>query len=203
MDFSTLARIWRGQDSGAETIDKAEWIQRLHDDYRCRQKKLIGLNLREGIPCLLLSGITLAAGLTMTSGNWAFITASALFLVVAVFLTAVTIRYQISRIPYTDSVKQSLQRSLAQARHHEWLYGNVVWWYLLPIVVAWGVIVYETMLHDGVSTFAAVYISLGVIFFLMVGWLNRQVAINQYRPLREQLELLVQQCTDENDAPRT
>lgn len=200
MDFEAIARIWREQDVGSLINNEAELLQQLQHDYQFRSRKLTWLNVREGVPCLVLSALTLAVGLNIQSGAWAFLTAAGLLLVVAVFLVAVTIGYQVSQPPFSETVRQSLQRSLAQARHREWLYRNIAWWYLLPIVVAWGAIVYEKMLRNGMSVLAALYVAFGLAFFLFVGWLNRRIAVKHYRPLCERLELMLKQLTEEGPA---
>ncbi len=197
MDFDTMAQIWRDQDVGGVIHNEAELLQRLQHDYQCRSRKLIWLTFREGVPCLVLSTLTLAVGLNIQSGAWAFLTAAGLFLVVAVFLVAVTIGCQVSQPPFSETVRRSLQRSLAQARHREWLYRNIAWWYLFPIVIGWGAIVYEKMLRHGISLFAALYVVFGLVFFLFVGWLNRRIAVKHYRPLCDRLEVMLEQLTDE------
>jgi hypothetical protein len=197
IDFEAMAQIWREQDANSSLRNEAELLERLQDDFRYRNRKLLWLSLREGVPCLFLAALTLTVGLTTQSGGWAFLTASGLFLIVAIFLIAIAIARQVSRPSDLETVRQSLQRSLAQARHSEWLYGSIAWWYLLPIMVGWGAIVYEKMFRHGMSLFAIVYVSVGLAFFFYVGWLNRRIALKHYRPLRVQLEKMLEQFVEE------
>lgn len=195
-NFDKLVHIWCAQDSNADLSNDAQLIERIQNDYQYQRRQLIWLSIREAVPCFFLSAMTLAVGWTNERGSWAFIASSVLFFAVAIFLVTVTICLHLSQPLCTETIRQSLQRSLVHSRRCEWLYRNIVWWYLFPIFFAWGAIVAQEMLPDGINVWTALYISFGLLFFLFVGWLNRRIAIKQFRPMSLRFERMLEHLNE-------
>ncbi len=192
MNNEDLVDIWKSQDNQSFVFDEAKLIQHVRNEHRLEERRLLWLNWQEIIPALLLFFFFGWCGFIMKSGAWAFFLAALLYLGIAVFLFSSTYRQRVLESAYGDSVKEQLQKAISQVTHRAWLYYNIMWWYLLPGVLGWGVIIYELMPKDGVSTSEMVYIAIAFAFFAWVYRANRSIAIKRYFPRRKQLEKMLQ-----------
>lgn len=190
MDDESLAELW-GAQPVPPMADEDAVVSSLRAAHRGEDRRMLWLNVQEGVPALLLFFFFGGAGLSMKSGNWAFLGAAVLCLGVGVFLVASTLFQRRREARFGETVREQLQRSLSQVRHREWLYRNIFAWYLLPIALGWGMMVYVMMLRDGPSLPEVGYIVLSLAFFAWVYWLNRRVATNRYTPRRRELEGLL------------
>lgn len=203
MNYKQLADIWRSQRDQSLMIDEAKVIQAVRDEHRREERRLFWLNIQEVIPALILFLLIGWRGLFMETGRWAYFTAALLCLGVGLFLVGSTIRQRVRESAFGDSVKEQLRRAVSQVKHREWLYHNILWWYLLPIMLGWGVIVYKTMLKNGVSTFVIVYVAVAFAFFAWVYWMNRRVAVKRYGPRRKHLEEMLRDIESSEERAST
>lgn len=190
MDDESLAELW-GSQPVPPMADEDAVVRSLRSAHRGEDRRMLWLNVQEGVPSLLLFFFFGGAGLSVRSGKWAFLGAAVLCLGVGVFLVVSTLLQRRREARFGDTVRDQLQRSLSQVRHREWLYRNIFVWYLLPAALGWGMVVYVTMFRDGPSVFAVVYVALSLAFFGWVYRLNRRVATSRYTPRRRELEGLL------------
>jgi hypothetical protein len=206
MNYKELADLWRSQRDQTLAIDNDKVIQVVRDEHRREERRLVWLNIQEVVPAMLLFFIFGWCGLFMETGTWAFLTAALLCLGVGLFLVASTIRQRVRASAFGDSVKEQLRRAVAQVTHREWLYRNILWWYLLPLVLGWAALLfrilfglvyeYQKGLMDELPTyvlvsglvFVIVYIAACFAFFAWAYRANRRIAVKRYGPRREQLE---------------
>ena len=125
--------------------------------------------------------------------KFALFMATFLCLGFGVFLPVTIVRQRLRQSASSDTEKDELQRAVSQVKHREWLYHNILWWYLLPGAIGWGVVVYEEMFKDGVSVFEISYVAIALAFFASVYLANRRVAVTRFEPWRRRLEELVRE----------
>ena len=203
MNFKQLADLWRSQRNQSLMIYEDNVIEAVRDEHRREERRLFWLNIQEVIPAVILFLIFGWRGLVTETGTWAFFTAALLCLGVGVFLCGSTIRQRVRESAFGDSVKEQLLRAVSQVKHRERLFRNILWWYLLPGVLGWGVIVYEKMFKDGVSTFEFFYVAFCFVFFAWVYWINRRVAVKRYVPRRKQLEEMLHDIESDGEQEST
>ncbi len=102
-----------------------------------------------------------------------------------------------------EPLRQRVESSLAQVEHQIWLLRNVLWWYLLPLALPMlaflGQVAWET--RSG-GWLAAVMVSVVVIVFAGVYWLNQYAVRSALEPRRQELEALLTSLKDEMPAVR-
>ena len=199
MNYEEIIDIWQCQDDPVLVIDEERFVGALRNAHRREERKILWLNFQEVVPAVFLFVFFGGCGLLMESGAWAFFTGAFLCLGVGLFLLGSTIQQRVSESVFGDEIKDQLHRALSQVTHREWLYRNILWWYLLPGVFGWGAIVYEFGLKKGPSTFLIVYILIAFVFFAWVYWANRRIARNHYRPRRERLEAMLRRIESNDD----
>ncbi len=188
MNFSELSDIWNSQSFDVDFVDKNSLMEALHDEHQREEAKLRKINIQEVVPAVGLFLFFGTFGFFVETGAWAFFAVAFLCLGIGAFLIGSTIQQRMGEAMFGDSVKEQLQKTLSQHRHRAWLYGNLLWWYLLPGVLGWYAVVHVTMLQDGLSAFEIGYIVVAVVFFVWVYFANRRVATNQYQPRCGHLE---------------
>lgn len=199
MNFNELAEIWHSQDDQPLVINEEKVVEALRKEHRKEEKLLLRLNIQEISASLLLFLFFGYFGFVVKTGQWAFFSAAILCLGIGLFMFGSTRRQRRKESSFGDSVKDQLGKAISQAKHREWLYCNIFWWYLLPCLFGWGVVTFEIMLKDGVEISEIIYLTVCFIFFAWVYRANRRIAINKYVPRRKQLEAMLQDLESENE----
>ena len=105
---------------------------------------------------------------------------------------------QMRRVSLSAPVLACAEESLALVRHEIQLWGNVLWWYLLPLALgveasvlafAWTV----EGVHWLVSPLAFTMLGILVILTLGGSWFCRWYVHTYYEPRRQELEALVRE----------
>lgn len=196
MKYDDLCDIWNTQQEQSLVIDEEKVLQTARAAHRREEWRIIWLNFQEGIPALGMFVFLGWSGLQRKTGAWAFLIAAILCLGVGLFLLVSTIRQRRQEASFGDSLKDQLAKSLAQVKHRQRLFQTVFWWYLLPLVVAWGliatVLVYEMRSELELSPLLIFYFSGYVVMCFVLFWaiyrMNRDAAEKQFTPARERLE---------------
>ena len=187
MNDEELIELWQSQPDSPQ-VDEDAVIKALRDAHRCEDRRMLYLNVQEAVPSVFLFLIFGWCGLTFATGKWAFVAAAFLCLGIGLFLVWSTIRQRKRESRFGDTVKEQVRKSLSQVKHREWLFANILWWYLLPAVLGWGAVVYVVGIKDGVSMIELSYVIVCLAFFVWVFRLNRRAAAERYTPRRLRLE---------------
>jgi hypothetical protein len=104
----------------------------------------------------------------------------------------------IRRVSLSASVLACAEENLALVRHEIQLWGNVLWWYLLPLVLGLEAAVLACVctvegVHGLVSPIALTGLGIGVILTLGGPWFCRWYLRTYYEPQRQELEALVRE----------
>jgi hypothetical protein len=119
-----------------------------------------------------------------------------IFLAIAAYTALDRFRH-IRRVSLSASVLACAEESLALVRHEIQLWGNVLWWYLLPLAL--GVeasvlaLAWAKGVHWLVSPLALRMLGIMVIITLGGSWFSRWYVLTNYEPRRQELEALVRE----------
>ena len=102
------------------------------------------------------------------------------------------------RVSHSAPVLACAEESLALVRHEIQLWGNVLWWYLLPLTLGVEAAVLAIMctvegVHGLVSPIVLKGLGTGVILMLGGWWFCRWYLHTYYEPWRQELEALVRE----------
>ena len=94
-----------------------------------------------------------------------------------------------------EGLESTIRNSLWQINHQIWLLKNILWWYLLPLVIGWAAFVGKSMwnkpLEDVQWHFVMrVYVVLCFAFFYFVYWLNQRAVKKCLEPRIKELKAL-------------
>jgi hypothetical protein len=105
-----------------------------------------------------------------------------------------------------EPLRQRVENSLAQVEHQIWLLRNVLWWYLLPLIlpslafigqVAWR----ERSGGWWTALAATVVVMVVAVVFAGIYWLNQYAVRAALGPRRQELEALLMSLKDETSPP--
>lgn len=196
MNYEELADLWKSQPD-RRLANEDTIVSMLRTLHRGDERKIVWLNFQEGIPSVALFVFFCWISSVFPFGKWAFHLAAVLCLGVGLFLVTSTIRQRKRESQFGDSVKEQVKKSLSQIKHREWLYQNILWWYLLPLVLGWGAALVVITIEIGeIATFAvfallALYVIACFVFFGMVYRLNQRVG-QRYTARRKHLEEILE-----------
>ena len=105
---------------------------------------------------------------------------------------------QMRRVSLSAPVLACAEESLALVRHEIQLWGNVLWWYLLPLALGIEAAVLACVctvegVHGLVSPLALACLGILVIITLGGSWFSRWYLHTYYEPRRQELEALVRE----------
>ena len=123
-----------------------------------------------------------------------------IFLAIAAYTayTALDRSRHIRRVSHSAPVLACAEESLALVRHEIQLWGNVLWWYLLPLALGIEAAVLACVctvegVHGLVSPLALAGLGILVILTLGGSWFSRWYLHTYYEPRRQELEALVRE----------
>lgn len=167
--------------------DPALFANSAAEAHRKDQRQLIWLNIREVLPSLVVSFVFLVMARESTH-PWALVVAGILPLLVAAFLVTSSLTHRSADQQWGESVRAQLDRRLAQLNHRVWMYRNAVWWYFLPLMVSFSLVIYGL----GASLVQFGLITVGyALFSLVLHRLTRRKARSEYELEAAKLENLL------------
>jgi hypothetical protein len=214
MNDKELADLWHSQREGRLIVNEDKVIQAIRDEHRREERRFFWLNVREIAAAVFLFFVFGGFGIVAKTARWALFAAALLCLGIGLFLFCSTIRQRVKESTFGDSVKEQLQKAVSQMQHREQLFRNILWWYMLPGVLGWGVVLfgitYEVVfeLIDelgavgdmttvalvffwGFAAFVLIYAVACFAFFAWVYRANRRAAATRYLPRLEQLKAML------------
>ena len=194
MNFEQLQKTWRSQDAGAKvTIDTDVLLKEVRRNQHQFRATIFWRDAREVGVSIFMTWLFL---------HWAirdrawplYLVAFACF-GVGTFMAVDRLIQRRKQPASNDSLKACAESSLFQVNHQIWLLKNVLWWYLLPIAAALGIL-------TGVSVWnsrrVALVVAGGCGYMLLVAllyWgiyrLNQFAARKSLEPRRQELETLL------------
>lgn len=191
---SDLNDLWNRQEDMMTTTelsltDPKQLTAALQSGHRKERARLIRLNFREVIPALGLAALFAWLGLATSATTWAFLAAALIALAVGGYLLVLTIRQHRIEAAFDDTIKGQLERTLSQLNHRAGLYRTVLWWYLLPVAAAIGLVVSTARpLHMAfVVIYGGLVVGLGVFLYRA----NRRLGREQYEAQIPRYEALL------------
>ena len=212
MNFDELTHAWQSQDPDKTVAMDVTVLKKLvHREQQNWRLLLLCRDIREMVACCLVVSFTLYAAIAW-GFTLAYPLAGAALFIGGFFL--VDRALQRSRQPRKEQpLVEFLTRSIDQMDHQIWLLRNVLWWYLLPGIIATAVIlgyVFYLVVRDGVSSQADVWallflcgVAAGSVWIDMAVYrLNQRAVRDELEPRKQELAELLAMCVhaDQDDA---
>lgn len=212
MTFNELQKNYWQKDAAAAklTIDSDMLIREVKRNKGAFEASVFWRDFREVAVAVIMVGVFLHAAAKAKDNMWVagalVIVAISMLYVAAFFL--VDRRLQRKKDPrHTDPLLACIESSLMQVNHQIWLLKNVFWWYLLPpgIGIALFFFVVNWQLY---KVLPAKFVLLGcllstlfvVLVFWGVYWLNQYAVRKGLIPRREELEAMLKNLANGDNA---
>ena len=127
-----LKKAWQSQTSQQRlTLDAGLVLNEVRRNERQFAATIYARDVREVGVALLLVPVWIYCGIRF-SHHWSWYLVVPTLLWIAGFMIVDRIRQRRRRPGPGDTLRSSIERSLAQVEHQIWLLQNIFWWYLLP-----------------------------------------------------------------------
>jgi hypothetical protein len=206
-----LKRAWQSQFRGRRLVFNEDLILR---QFRRQQSELRGELYGADVLMVLIACAVLGImGYAFYLSRWAAWAQWAVLIMVlpiagfAAFTIVDRIRHLRRHPKRDDSVKACLESMLAEVHHRTWLYKNVLWWFVLPVIVlADGGFHAYVLWRAGWMTGAGKDAVVGVLRALAESAITAAAAYYIFRwtitkhcePYRQELEALLQNLRHDN-----
>jgi len=191
-----LKRAWQSQAAAPRlTLDAELVIKEVRRNEQQFAAMIYCRDLREVGVALVMVPVWIYIGIRMSS-IWTWYLEIPALIWIAGFMVVDRIRQRPQKAAPGDTLRSTIENSLAQVKHQMWLLRNILWWYLLPL--GSGVIIWTAHLawraRSGGFEMMAPYAVISV-FFVLVGvfvyWLNQHAMRKQLEPRRKELQDLL------------
>jgi hypothetical protein len=162
----------------------------------CRDVREVGV-------ALLLVPVWIFLGIT-TDSLWSWYLAVPALLWIAGFMIVDRVRQRRQQPAPGDTLRRSVEKSLAQVEHQIWLLRNVFWWYLLPPFAAITVFPAHRAWQsrdDGLPALAE-FVAVALVFVLvgwLIYWLNQSAVRQELEPRRNELQALLRSLDESGE----
>jgi hypothetical protein len=200
-----LKKAWQSQTSQLRlTLDAGLVLNEVRRNERQFAATIYARDVREVGVALLLVPVWIYMGIK-TESPWSWYLTVPTLLWIAGFMIADRVRQRRRQPGPGETLRSSIESSLAQVEHQIWLLRNVFWWYLLPPFAAMIVFpahhAWQTR-DDGLKSLAEFA---GVAFtFVLVGWfiywLNQYAVRKDLEPRRQELQSLLRSLHESGEA---
>src|SRR5262245_50403695 len=201
MNPDELKQAWQSQSPRLVTIDADLLLNEVRRNQRSFATTIYWRDLREIgvgvvlVPLLIYMGVKLRL-------PWTWYLAVPAVIWVAGFMLIDRIRHKPPSHSPGQSLRQTVESSLAQVSHQIWLLRNVLWWYLLPLMMAGSLFFIQLswqMRSGGWPVVLAMgqFITLNVVVFAFVYWLNQRAVRAELEPRRQELAELLANLSEE------
>jgi hypothetical protein len=207
MDFERLQKAWQLQDASGAEVNVNALLEQAQKEHRKLVRGVFWRDVREVAASFLGAGFCfwLGAGkFGRLLGFWPCTVAGVLVLGVGLFFIVDRLIQRRRTVAFGNAVKDNLELALQGVNHQIWLIWNVFWWYLLPGVVAWAIlmerilsVIYRRVaVPPRTTVFIVAYVVAAIAFFYGVFRLNRRGVTKYLIPRREQLEEILKQLRE-------
>src|SRR5208282_830778 len=178
MDPDNFKQAWKTQSSQTRlTIDAELLLKEVGRNQRYFAATIFWRDVREVGTSLLMVPLWLYLGIKHSSPWTWYLTVPALVWI-AGYMLVDRMRHKRQPPEPGEPLRQRVESSLAQVEHQIWLLRNVLWWYLLPMLVT--VLAFSGQVawqeRSGgwwTALVVSVVVALVVIIFAGVYWLNQ------------------------------
>ena len=200
-----LKRAWQSQASPHRlTLDTAVVLNEVRRNERQFAATIWCRDMREVGVALLLVPVWIYMGIKSES-LWSWYLVIPTLLWIAGFMIVDRIRQRRRQPGPGDTLRSSIESSLAQVEHQIWLLRNVFWWYLLPPFAAMMIFPAHRAWQsrdDGLSALAE-FAAIALVFALVgwfLYWLNQYAVRKDLEPRRKELQSLLRSLNDSGEA---
>jgi len=191
-----LKRAWQSQAAAPRlTLDAELVIKEVRRNEQQFAAMIYCRDLREVGVALLMVPVWIIMGIKLSS-FWTWYLMLPALLWIAGFMIVDRLRQQQRQSGPGESLRSSIESSLAKVEHQIWLLRNIFWWYLLPPGIAlliWTAHLAWHARHSGLEALSGLAVVSFV--FVLVGWfiywLNQYAVRKQLEPRRKELNDLL------------
>jgi hypothetical protein len=200
-----LKRAWQSQTAPQRlTLDAGLVLNEVRRNERQFAAMIYSRDVREVGVALLLVPVWIYCGIRF-SHQWSWYLVVPTLLWIAGFMIADRVRQRRRQPKPGDTLRSSIESSLAQVEHQIWLLRNIFWWYLLPpgaALMIWPAHLAWRSRDDGLEALGG-FVGV-VLVYLLVGWfiywLNQHAVRKELEPRRQELQALLRSLNDSSEA---
>jgi small-conductance mechanosensitive channel len=192
MNFETLQQHWQQQKTCSQfKVDATLVLQEVRRNQRSFQAMIFWRDFRETAAALFATIFFAARGRDWT--DWLLAVAAA---GVGLYLLVDRLRQRKQRPRASEDLRLYVQHSLDEVRHQSWLLRNVLWWYLLPLMVPVliSIAVQADAVRQGVRQSLVIVLVTWLIYKL-----NQHAVRTQIVPREQELERLLAGISEPGD----
>ena len=196
-----LKGAWQSQTSHARLVlDATSVLNEVRRKEREFAATIFRRDLREIGVALVLIPIWIYMG-SRGESLWTWYLTIPALLWIAGFMTLDRMRQRRREPAPGESLRSTVESSLAQVEHQIWLLRNVFWWYLLPLAASLTIHAAHTAWQsrdDGLETlweFTGITLTYALVFWF-VHWLNQYAVRMDLEPRREELRTLLSSLSE-------
>lgn len=184
MNFETLQQRWQQQETRSPAkVDASLVLQEVLRNHRSFERTIFWRDFRE-VGAALLATIYFV----FRARGWTDYLLAAAAAGVGIYILVDRLRQRKNRPSQSESLRSFVEGSLLQVRHQSWLLRNVLWWYLLPLMVPVliSIAVQAETLRQGIRGTMAI-----VVLTWLIYKLNQNAVKTQLAPREQELERLL------------
>ena len=184
MNFESLQQRWQQQENRSQVkVDAGLILQEVRRNHRSFQAMIFWRDFREVGAALFVAVLIINHGRDWK--DWLLAVAGA---GVGIFLLRDHLRQRKQRPRASEDLTLYVQHSLDEVRHQSWLLRNVLWWYLLPLMVPMLIsnAVQADTVRQGVRQSVVIVVMAWLIYKL-----NQHAVRKQLVPREQELERLL------------
>lgn len=207
MNPDDFKRAWQTQTSQTRlTIDAELLLREVRRNQQHFAACIFWRDVREIGVGIVMVPLWVYLGFTMALPWTWFLTVPALAWVVA-FMLVDRVRQRRQSPAASESLRQTVESSLAEVEHQIWLLRNVFWWYILPPLLSIFAFVAQGFWELRFGGWAAVLamalvLATVAITLAAVYYVNQHAVRTSLMPRRQELETLLMSLKDEPPAAR-